>query len=339
MEKCILITGGAGFIGSNFINYLLKKYQNCKVINIDILTYAANRNYLKEVEDSERYVFVNKDINTLQNIDSIFQNYSIQGIIHFAAESHVDNSISGPKPFIDTNIGGTFNLLETARKYWLAQPFQRKSEYTQARFHHISTDEVYGSLGQTGFFTEETPYAPNSPYSASKASADMLVRAYTKTYGLQTVISNCSNNYGPHQHPEKLIPTIIRKALAQKPIPIYGDGSNIRDWLFVEDHCKAIDLVFHEGGLGETYAIGGDTEIKNIDIAVKICRLLDRLKPLEKDHKYESYIDFVEDRAGHDRRYAIDHSKITKHLSWTPQTPFEKGLEITLKWYLRKINN
>ena len=266
-------------------------------------------------------------------IEDIFNKYQITDVIHFAAESHVDNSIEGPEAFIQTNINGTFTLLDVARKFWMDSPSNYKNEFKNSLFHHISTDEVYGQLGKEGFFTEETSYAPNSPYSASKASSDMIVRSYFHTYGMNSVITNCSNNYGPKQNSEKLIPTIIRKALSQSPIPVYGDGSNIQDWLYVEDHCRAIDMVFHSGKSGETYCVGGNCEKKNIDIVNEICKILDELKPL-KDKKYSDFITYVTDRPGHDFRYAIDTTKIEKELSWQAQETFETGIMKTIKWYL-----
>jgi len=337
--KTILITGGAGFIGSNFIEYFLNKYPNYKIVNLDKLTYAGSLNNLKEVENNPRYEFIRGDICNRELAEYIFKKYDIKGVIHFAAESHVDNSIKEPFVFIKTNIEGTFTLLDVAYRYWMNKPFEYKKEYKDCRFHHISTDEVYGSLGKTGYFTEESPYKPNSPYSASKASADMLVRSYNKTYGLNTVITNCSNNYGPRQHDEKLIPTIIRNAINEKLIPIYGDGNNIRDWLYVLDHCKAIDLVFHKGRNGEIYNIGSRNEQKNIDIAKKICKILDKIYPRKNKKSYIELITLVEDRPGHDRRYAIDPSKIENTLGWKPEETFDTGLEKTVKWYLDKYLN
>lgn len=266
----------------------------------------------------------------------MFQKYAFTKVLHFAAESHVDNSISGPEIFIDTNIRGTFNLLEVARRLWLEQPHKLREEYQHARFLHVSTDEVYGSLGQTGLFTEKTPYAPNSPYSASKAASDMLVRSYFHTYGLPVVTTNCSNNYGPNQHDEKLIPTIIRKALERQPIPIYGDGTNVRDWLYVKDHCRGIKLVLEQGRVGETYNIGGRNERQNIYIAQKICQILDQLRPRKDGNSYSSQITFVQDRFGHDLRYAIDASKIEEELGWKAAEDFESGIEKTVRWYLQK---
>ena len=337
----ILVTGGAGFIGSNFIPYFLDKYENYKIINLDSLTYAGNLENLKEVENSNRYKFIKGDICNQDLVEFIFNEYDIRAVIHFAAESHVDNSIRNPSIFMETNVNGTFNLLNSAYRYWMSSPFRYRDNYKKCiftketpvgRFHHISTDEVYGSLGESGLFREDTPYAPNSPYSASKASSDMIVRSYHHTYGLDTVITNCSNNYGAKQHSEKLIPTIIRKALSGEPIPIYGDGKNIRDWLFVQDHCYGIDLVFHNGKSGDTYNIGGENEKRNLDIAKIICEILDRKVP--KKESYKRLITFVEDRAGHDRRYAIDATKIKNELGWRAKESFESGIEKTINWYL-----
>ncbi len=332
----ILVTGGAGFIGSNFIPYFLDKYKNYKIINLDSLTYAGNLENLKEVENSSRYKFMKGDICNQDLVEFIFNEYDIRAVIHFAAESHVDNSIKNPSIFMETNVNGTFNLLNSAYRYWMSSPFRYRDRYKleTPRFHHISTDEVYGSLGESGLFREDTPYAPNSPYSASKASSDMIVRSYHHTYGLDTVITNCSNNYGAKQHSEKLIPTIIRKALSGESIPIYGDGKNIRDWLFVQDHCYGIDLVFHNGKSGDTYNIGGENEKRNLDIAETICEILDRKVP--KKESYKRLITFVEDRAGHDRRYAIDATKIKSELGWRAKENFESGIEKTINWYLNK---
>ncbi len=336
----ILITGGAGFIGSNFIPYFLESHPEYKVINLDILTYAGNLENLQEVANHPRYHFIKGDIRNRELIDELFIKYDIRGVIHFAAESHVDNSIAAPDVFIKTNINGTFNLLDSARQYWMEGPFRYKPGYEQCRFQQISTDEVYGSLGATGLFSETTPYAPNSPYSASKASADMLVRSYYHTYGMNVVTSNCSNNYGPKQHNEKLIPTIIRNALTFNPIPIYGDGRNVRDWLYVLDHCRGIDLVFHQGRSGESYNIGGRNERENLYIATLICEQLDQLDPAAQrgaDLKsYKELITFVTDRPGHDRRYAIDATKIESELGWKAEEDFESGLLKTVKWYLKE---
>lgn len=332
--ECILITGGAGFIGANFVPYFLEKYKNYKLINLDKLTYAGNLENLSEVKGQERYRFVKGDICNRELLEYLFETYDIRGVIHFAAESHVDNSIEGPEVFIKTNINGTFTLLDVARKYWMDSPFKYKDEYEGCRFHHISTDEVYGSLGETGLFHETTPYAPNSPYSAAKASSDFIVRAYHHTYGMDVTTSNCSNNYGPKQHNEKLIPVIIRKALSLEPIPIYGDGKNIRDWLYVLDHCKGIDLVYHTGKSGETYNIGGRNERDNLFIVNHICDILDDIKPREDGKKYSELITFVKDRAGHDRRYAIDATKIETELGWKADENFESGIKKTVEWYL-----
>lgn len=332
--QTILVTGCAGFIGSNFVPYFLEKYPEYRLVNLDLLTYAGNEENLEEVQTNERHIFVQGDIGDRNLVESLFETYDIKGVIHFAAESHVDNSIKNPGVFIETNVNGTFTLLDVAYKAWMQKPFVRKEGYEECRFHHISTDEVYGTLGETGFFTESTPYAPNSPYSASKAGSDMIVRAYHHTYGMNTVITNCSNNYGPKQHDEKLIPTIIRKALANQPIPIYGDGKNIRDWLYVLDHCKGIDLVYHEGVAGETYNIGGRNERDNLYIAHKICEILDTIVP--KEGSYQEQISFVEDRAGHDRRYAIDATKIETKLGWEAEENFESGIVKTVDWYVKK---
>ena len=336
MSKTIIITGGAGFIGSNFIPYFCKKYPNYHIINVDKLTYAGNSDNLSECKDMNNYTFVQIDICDVKKIEKLFIEYDIRGVIHFAAESHVDNSINGPRVFINTNIVGTFNLLETAYKYWMNEPNMSKIGYEDCRFHHISTDEVYGSLGVDGFFTEKTPYAPNSPYSASKASADFLVRSYYHTFGLNVTTSNCSNNYGPKQHSEKLIPHIIKCALNEEKLPIYGRGLNVRDWLYVLDHCKAIDLIFHKGKTGETYNIGGHNEHSNIDVVKMICKILDEYKPRKNGKKYSDLITFVKDRVGHDFRYAIDSTKITNELGWVAEENFDTGLIKTVEWYLKK---
>jgi len=328
-NRTILITGGAGFIGSNFIPFFLGENSVLNVVNLDKLTYAGNLDHLKEVESHPRYSFVQGDICDFNITKSIFEEYNISGVINFAAESHVDNSISGPLKFIETNIEGTFNLLETARTYWKG---------TANRFHHISTDEVFGSLGTHGYFSENSNYRPNSPYSASKASSDFLVRSYHHTYGMNVVTTNCSNNYGPKQHDEKLIPTIIRTAIRGKEIPIYGNGKNIRDWLYVIDHCSGINKVFHKGKMGETYLIGGRNEYNNITIATKICDILDAQLP-KRHGSYKNQIKFVEDRLGHDFRYAIDASKISNELGWKAFENFESGLEQTVDWYLNKYQS
>jgi len=292
---------------------------------------------LKEVEDSEYYSFIKGDIGNRELLEYLFTEHDIRGVIHFAAESHVDNSIKNPSVFIETNVNGTFTLIDVAYKHWMEKPFVNKSGYEKCRFHHISTDEVYGTLGKEGLFTEETPYAPNSPYSASKAVSDMVVRSYHHTYGMDTVITNCSNNYGPKQHDEKLIPTIIRKAIHGEDIPIYGDGKNIRDWLYVLDHCKGIDLVYHRGDNGEVYNIGGRNERNNNYIADKICEILDEMLP--KEASYKEQMTYVEDRAGHDRRYAIDATKLENELGWKADENFESGIVKTIKWYLKKYND
>ena len=335
-NKSILVTGCAGFIGSNFVPYFLEKYKNYNIINLDLLTYAGNLENLKECENYPRYKFIKGDICNRELVEFIFTEYDIQGVIHFAAESHVDNSIKNPGVFIETNVNGTFILIDVAQKYWMNKSFEYKKNYKGCRFHHISTDEVYGTLNETDLFTEETPYAPNSPYSASKASSDMIVRSYQETYGLNTVITNCSNNYGPKQHDEKLIPTIIRKALNNESIPIYGDGKNIRDWLYVLDHCKGIDLVYHTGKSGEVYNIGGRNERTNLQIVDTICTILDKKVP--KDKSYKELITFVEDRAGHDRRYAIDATKLEDKLGWKADEDFDSGIIKTIEWYLEKYN-
>jgi dTDP-glucose 4,6-dehydratase len=336
-SKTILLTGCAGFIGSNFVPYFLEKYPNYNLINLDLLTYAGDLKNLKEIEGHPRYRFIKGDICNRELVEYIFSEFDIKGVIHFAAESHVDNSIKDPELFIKTNVNGTFTLLDVAYKYWMEKPFNYKEEYSGCRFHHISTDEVYGTLSEDpkDLFTETTPYAPNSPYSSSKASSDMLVRAYRETYGLNTLITNCSNNYGPKQHDEKLIPTIIKNALNKKPIPIYGDGKNIRDWLYVLDHCKGIDLAFHKGKAGEVYNIGGRNERTNLQIVSVICKILDERVP-QPNFSYKSLITFVEDRAGHDRRYAIDASRIENELGWKADENFDSGIVKTIEWYLKK---
>ena len=334
--KAVLVTGCAGFIGSNFVPYFLEQYPEFNLINLDLLTYAGNLTNLKEVEGAERYTFIEGDICDRDLLEQLFAEHDIRGVIHFAAESHVDNSIKNPGVFIQTNVNGTFTLIDVAYKYWMDKPFFFKTGYEDCRFHHISTDEVYGTLGETGLFTEETPYAPNSPYSASKAGSDMIVRSYFHTYGMNTVITNCSNNYGPKQHNEKLIPTIIRKAIKGEDIPIYGDGSNIRDWLYVLDHCKGIALVYETGSVGEVYNIGGCNERNNNYIADKVCEILDELQP-KVDGSYKDQIRFVEDRAGHDLRYAIDATKIETHLGWKADESFETGIVKTIQWYLENL--
>lgn len=332
----ILITGGAGFIGSNFIVYYLENHKNITIVNLDKLTYAGELSNLRAIDNHKNYIFVNGDICDKKLVNQLFETYNFSNVIHFAAESHVDNSIKNPDTFINTNVYGTFNLIHTAKRYWMESPHDYKEGCENNRFHHISTDEVYGTLGEISLFTEETPYAPNSPYSASKASSDFIVRSYFHTYGLNVVTTNCSNNYGPKQHDEKLIPTIIRKAIHNESIPIYGDGKNIRDWLYVEDHCRGIDLAFRKGKAGETYNIGGKNERDNLYIAYKICDILDKIRP--KDKPYSDQIIFVKDRPGHDFRYAIDASKIEKKLGWKANENFETGIVKTIEWYLKKYN-
>ncbi|MCB0279187.1 MAG: dTDP-glucose 4,6-dehydratase [Calditrichaeota bacterium] len=328
MMKTIAITGGAGFIGSNLLIKMVKKYPDFRFINVDKLSYAGNLENLREIESAANYRFQQIDICNFGAVMNLMRSEKITDIIHLAAESHVDRSILGPRAFVETNVLGTFNLLEAARQFWIEQ-----SCIETSRFHHVSTDEVYGSLGATGYFTELTPYQPNSPYSASKAGSDHLVRSYHHTYGMNVVTTNCSNNYGPYQFPEKLIPLVFYNAMNQKQLPVYGDGKNVRDWLYVGDHCDALDLVFHDGKSGETYNVGGHNEKQNIEIVRMICDFVDRnLKPVKSAH---DLITFVTDRLGHDRRYAIDASKIETELGWTPSYTFEKGIEETLSWYLK----
>lgn len=336
--KSILVTGGAGFIGSNFILYLLDKYSDYLVVNLDKLTYAGSQDNLRDVAGHDRYHFVRGDICNRQLVDYLFTLFRIEGVVHLAAESHVDNSITGPEIFFQTNVLGTFTLVDSAFRNWMKGPFAVRDGCEACRFLHVSTDEVYGSLGETGFFSETTPYAPNSPYSASKAASDMLVRSYHHTYGLNTVITNCSNNYGPRQHDEKLIPTIIRNALEGLPIPIYGDGSNVRDWLYVLDHCRGIDLVFQKGRPGEVYNIGGNNEWRNISIAKLICTILDKQYPRPDCKSYTHLIAHVSDRPGHDLRYAIDADKIETELGWKAVESFSSGMEQTVDWYLEKYS-
>jgi len=335
-SKVMLVTGGAGFIGCNFVRYMLKTDENIKIVNLDALTYAGSMDNLKDLPDETRYTFVQGDICDRPLIDSLLRDHQVDTIVHFAAESHVDNSITGPEIFIKTNVMGTFTLLEAARQYWLGetQHSALSTQHSGFRFHHISTDEVYGTLDKNDpAFTETTPYAPNSPYSASKAGSDHLVRAYFHTYGLPVTTTNCSNNYGPYQHDEKLIPTIVRSCREGKPIPVYGDGSNIRDWLYVEDHCSGIDAVIRKGKLGEVYNIGGCNEWSNINIVKKICSLMDEVQPNHAPH--EKLITYVTDRPGHDWRYAIDAKKMADDLGWGPSETFETGIEKTVAWYRR----
>ena len=324
--KNILITGGAGFIGSHLVRLLVNKYPNYHIINMDVLTYAGNLENLKDIEYKENYTFVKCDICDVEKVNQVFKKHQIDSVIHLAAESHVDRSINDPFSFAQTNVMGTLNLLQAAKESW-------NGNFTNHLFYHVSTDEVYGSLGEEGFFTEETAYDPHSPYSASKASSDHFVRAFADTYGLPTVISNCSNNYGSYQFPEKLIPLFINNIVNNKPLPVYGTGENVRDWLFVDDHARAIDIIFHKGKLGETYNIGGFNEWKNIELIKVMIKTVDRLLGREEGTS-DKLITYVTDRAGHDLRYAIDSSKLKNELGWEPSLQFEEGIEKTVKWYL-----
>ncbi len=326
----ILVTGGAGFIGTAVCRHLLAETDH-EVVNLDALTYAANRRALAELDRSPRHHFVQADLRDPAALEGAIRGHRPDGVMHLAAESHVDRSIDGPVDFIQTNIVGTFNLLQAARKYYETLTGTAKEKF---RFHQISTDEVYGSLGAEGFFTEENPYAPNSPYSASKAAADHLVRAWLHTFGLPTLISNCSNNYGPYQFPEKLIPLMILNGLGGQPLPVYGDGRNVRDWLYVDDHARALVLVFEKGRIGEKYNIGGHNEVANIEVVESICRLLDELRPRPDRESHTRLITFVADRPGHDQRYAIDAAKIFRELGWKPRETFATGLKRTVEWYL-----
>ena len=328
--KTVLVTGGAGFIGSALIRLLIAE-TDWRIVNIDKLTYAGNLESLADLADHPRHAFNRSDICDRAALDALFIEYQPSGVIHLAAESHVDRSIHGPGDFIETNIGGTYTLLEAARAYWSELAPGAKAAF---RFHHVSTDEVFGSLGATGLFVEASPYHPNSPYSASKAASDHLARAWHHTYGLPTVITNCSNNYGPRQFPEKLIPLMIHHAIADKPLPIYGKGDNVRDWLYVGDHARALCLVFERGVAGETYNIGGHNEKTNLEVVDTLCALLDELKPRRDGRSYRQQKITVADRPGHDRRYAIDATKIEHELGWTPQETFESGLRKTVHWYL-----
>jgi dTDP-glucose 4,6-dehydratase len=329
-NRTILITGGAGFIGSHVIREFVNKYPHYKIVNLDSLTYAGNLENLTDLEKKENYSFIRGDITDNNFIEEVFNTHPIDAVIHLAAESHVDRSISGPMEFVRTNITGTVNLLSAAKNSWAGKSDNKL-------FYHISTDEVYGSLGDHGLFTEQTAYDPRSPYSASKASSDHMVRAWHHTYGLPVIISNCSNNYGPNQFPEKLIPLIINNIKTGKPLPVYGKGENIRDWLYVVDHARAIDVIFHDGRNGQTYNVGGNNEWKNIDLIRMLCRIMDG-KLGQKEGTAEKLITFVKDRAGHDMRYAIDNSKVTSELGWNPSVNFEQGLEMTVDWYLENEN-
>ncbi|MBK6409554.1 MAG: dTDP-glucose 4,6-dehydratase [Flavobacteriales bacterium] len=326
MKRNILITGGAGFIGSHVVRLFVKKYPQYRIVNLDALTYAGNMENLKDVEDAANYAFVKADIRDAEAMDKVFAEHAIDSVVHLAAESHVDRSISDPMAFVNTNVIGTANMLNAAKAYW-------KGKFEGKRFYHVSTDEVYGSLHDGGFFTEETSYDPQSPYSASKAASDHFVRAYGNTYKLPFIISNCSNNYGSHQFPEKLIPLMIHNLREGKPLPVYGKGENVRDWLWVEDHARAIDTVFHAGKDGETYNIGGHNEWKNIDLVKVLCSIMDK-KLGRGAGDSEKQITYVTDRAGHDLRYAIDAGKIERELGWRPSITFEQGLEQTVDWYL-----
>ena len=330
--KKMLVTGAAGFIGSNFVIEMLSTYPALEIVSFDKLTYAGNLDNLKEIASNPKHHFVQGDILDRLLVDKTLRAHDIDTIVHFAAESHVDNSIKDPGAFVQTNVVGTYTLLEAARKFWL---HEKKWDATQCRFHHISTDEVYGTLGKNDpAFTETTPYTPNSPYSASKAGSDHLVRAYFHTYGMPVTMSNCSNNYGPRQHPEKFIPTVIRSCLDEQLIPIYGNGSNIRDWLYVGDHCDAVAVILREGKIGETYNIGGHNELDNLTLAKQLCALLDEVKPRAQG-KYADLISFVQDRPGHDWRYAIDNTKVRKDLSWQPKTSVAAAFKNTINWFVK----
>jgi dTDP-glucose 4,6-dehydratase len=326
--RSMLVTGGAGFIGCNYLRLTLSSDPELRLVNIDALTYAGHDASQRPVAETfgDRYTFIAGDIRDAQLVRGIFAEHDIDTVVHFAAESHVDRSIDGPLDFVDTNIRGTANLLEAARSHW--------RDSNKVRFHHVSTDEVFGSLGSDGYFTEDTPYDPSSPYSASKAASDHLVRAWHRSYGLPITISNCSNNYGPYQFPEKLVPLIIANAIADRPLPVYGDGSNIRDWLFVQDHCRAIDLIVRRGATGRTYNVGGHNEKTNLDVVQAICDLVDELAPRPDGSSRRDLVTFVADRPGHDQRYAIDASRIEAELGWTPDHDFAGGLRATVEWYL-----
>jgi dTDP-glucose 4,6-dehydratase len=331
----IIVTGGAGFIGSNLILRLFEDHPDWEIYNIDKLTYASDHSNLKSLKDSGRYYFKKVDLVNRNEVHDVVNTFKPQGVFHLAAESHVDNSIQGPEPFIQSNIVGTFNILEECRLLWK----ENEDAWKNNRFLHVSTDEVYGELEHEGFFTEETPYAPNSPYSASKAGSDMIVRAYYHTYGMNVVTTNCSNNYGPHQHDEKLIPVVIRTAINHKEIPVYGKGENVRDWLFAHNHCDALDTAFNKGKAGETYTIGGNNEWKNIDLVRKICDILNEEVGNGPEGDYKNLITFVTDRLGHDFRYAIDASKIKNELGWEPSQDFDGMLRKTILWYVNKYNS
>ena len=324
--KSILVTGGAGFIGSHLVRLLVNKYPEYHIVNMDVLTYAGNLDNLKDIQDKENYTFVKCDICDIENVKQVFVDYKIDSVIHLAAESHVDRSIEDPFSFAQTNVMGTLSLLQAAKSYW-------ENNFENKLFYHVSTDEVYGSLGKTGYFTEKTSYDPHSPYSASKASSDHFARAFCDTYDLPVVISNCSNNYGAYQFPEKLIPLFINNIVNNKPLPVYGEGKNVRDWLYVEDHVVAIDKIFHDGKIGETYNIGGFNEWKNIDLVKVIIKVTDRLLG-RKEGSSEKLITYVTDRSGHDLRYAIDSTKLKNELGWEPSLQFEEGIEKTVRWYL-----
>lgn len=341
----LLVTGGAGFIGSNLILWLHRRVPDLQILNLDKLTYASDLGFLAPIEESERYRFVRIDLADRDAVREVVREWEPDGVIHLAAESHVDNSIRGPEPFVYSNVVGTFNLLEECRQFWNESSgrsgngsLSQGPDLRFRRFLHVSTDEVYGTLGDEGLFHEETPYAPNSPYSATKAGSDMLVRSYFHTFGMNVVITHCSNNFGPHQHDEKLIPTVIRHALSHEPIPVYGEGSNVRDWLYVEDHCEAIWKVFESGRTGESYNIGGDNEWRNLNLVREICRILDEEVGQGPEGGYESLITFVTDRPGHDYRYGVDSTRIRQELGWAPSGGFEERLRKTILWYVERHN-
>jgi len=334
MGKVYIVTGGSGFIGTNFIRFMLNNGFAERIINLDKFTYAGNPQNLLEYDNDKRYAFAQGDICDQELVQELFILHKPDVVVNFAAESHVDRSIDGPSDFIRTNISGTYTLLQKSLRYYQSLT---KEDQKSFRFHHVSTDEVFGSLNEDDFFTEETPYDPSSPYSASKAASDHLVRAWHRTYGLPIIISNCSNNYGPFQFPEKLIPLMVLNCLQEKPLPVYGTGDNIRDWLFVDDHCDAIHKIIEKGEIGETYNVGGNNEIKNINIVKTICNLLDNIRPSENLKSYQELITFVKDRPGHDFRYAIDSSKLQNKLGWSPKETFETGIRKTIEWYLENI--